>query len=400
VLEISGNVKERKMSLSAATNKAKKLKISNGVKLKKILKTDIKELLQRSLKEWKTYVPLESKEGDILFTLLPEDKSRLEEALDRLNLKDEWVAVSPKDIFFPQLETLFSFDRNGIEEEVEASPKLIFGVRPCDAKGLLFSEEFFKRNFEDIYYLSRAKNRLIVTIGCLKPPRPDACFCTSSKTGPFIESGYDLQMIDAGDSYLVEIGSGKGEDFVNSYSDLFKDAEKDGAGKIENIKSEANKAVKVKVDFDGAVELMKGDKDFEDNYKRIGERCIYCGGCLYVCPTCTCFNVFDNESRPFPPRRDTPAGRKGRDEKEGSGVRRRNWDGCIFEGYTREASGHNPRHKKTLRTARRFEHKLKYDYRVTGMSGCVGCGRCLASCPVEIGFSKFIEEITANKRIM
>jgi len=66
----------------------------------------------------------------------------------------------------------------------------------------------------------------------------------------------------------------------------------------------------------------------------------------------------------------------------------------VFEGYTREASGHNPRLEKWIRTSRRYEHKLKYDYLTTGMSGCVGCGRCLTSCPVNIGISQVIEEVS------
>jgi len=131
-----------------------------------------------------------------------------------------------------------------------------------------------------------------------------------------------------------------------------------------------------------ALDLMSKDNFIpQENYERIGERCIYCGACLYTCPTCTCFNVFDNS-------------------KGNTGVRMRNWDACVFEGYTRETSGHNPRKEKWQRTSRRYEHKLKYDYKLTGMSGCVGCGRCLSSCPVDIGISKFIQEITESKKIM
>jgi len=128
---------------------------------------------------------------------------------------------------------------------------------------------------------------------------------------------------------------------------------------------------------------LMAKKDFvpEENYKRIGQRCIYCGACLYTCPTCTCFNVFDNS-------------------KADRGLRMRNWDTCVFEGYTRETSGHNPRKENWKRTSRRYEHKLKYDYQVTGTSGCVGCGRCLSSCPVNIGISKFIQEITEDKKII
>ncbi len=351
------------------------------MKLKKIAKKDINELLKKSIQDWETYIPVKNDGGDTLFTVLPKDKDKLKTVLDKINLNNEWTIISPKDILFPQMETMFSFDKDGIKQEVNTSKKLIFGVKPCETKGILFVDEFYKRNFEDVYYLSRAQDRLIVTIGCITPPRPDSCFCASVKTGPFIENGYDLQLVEQDDLYFVEIGSDKGQNFVNAYSDFFKEINDDELEKINTIKSKAIQSINVKVNFDKALEIMKSDNNFEETYKRIGERCIYCGACLYVCPTCTCFNVFD-------------------DKKDDKGVRRRIWDACVFEGYTREASQHNPRNEKWLRTARRYEHKLKYDYQVTGTSGCIGCGRCLSSCPVNIGISKFIEEITEGRRRM
>jgi ferredoxin len=351
------------------------------MKLTKIAKTEIRQLLQQSVKDWQVYTPVETQEGDILFSTLPGEGCELNESLDRVRLGDENVVISPKDIFFPQMETMFNFDKDDIRQEINTTKKLIFGVKPCDARAILFADEFFKRNFEDIYYLSRAKDRLIVTIGCLTPPRPAACFCTSAGSGPFLEKGYDLQMADAGDCYLVEAGSEKGEAFLQANSALFKDAEDSEADRLKTIKSGSAKAVELKVDFEKAVELMKNNGNFEENYKRIAERCIYCGGCVYTCPTCTCFNVLD-------------------DKKGDKGARRRNWDACMFAGYTRETSTHNPRNEKWVRAARRYEHKLKYDVQTAGASGCIACGRCLETCPVNIGMSKFIEEITQNKRTM
>jgi hypothetical protein len=349
--------------------------------IKIIQKKDIKELLRELTSEWEIYVPQKNIGGDILIASLPKKDKELEMALDSIVLEGVDTIISGKDIFSPQLETMLEFKDGNIKETAESSSKLIFGVRSCDLKGMLFADEFFKRNFEDKYYLSRIQNRFLVVIGCLKPPRP-TCFCTSTKTGPFADNGFDLQLIATRDYYFVETGSKRGGEFISKHKRFFNDASGNDSNAITQIKAKACGAIELKVDFKKALELMSKD-DFvpEETYKRIGERCIYCGACLYTCPTCTCFNVFDNV-------------------KDNKGERLRNWDACIFEGYTREASGHNPRKEKWQRTSRRYEHKLKYDYQTTGMSGCIGCGRCLSSCPVNIGISKFIQEITENKKIM
>lgn len=351
------------------------------MKIKLIEKKNINNLLRETVKEWNVFVPQRNLGGDIWFDALAKQGADLERAAGEIVLDDVDTVISPKDIFFPQLEAMFEFSGGKIREIVDSSPKLLFAVKPCDLKGILFVDEFYKRNFEDKYYLSRMQDRLIVVKGCIKPPRP-TCFCTSAKTGPFADSGYDLQLIENEDSYIIEAGSKKGEEFLNKYARFFKDSSMQAEKAIPEIKKKAEQAIELKVDFQKALDLM-GKNDFvpEENYKRIGERCIYCGACLYVCPTCTCFNVFDNV--------------KGK-----SGERLRNWDACVFEGYTRETSGHNPRNEKWKRTSRRYEHKLKYDYKVTGMSGCIGCGRCLSSCPVNIGISKFIQEITEKRKIM
>ncbi len=351
------------------------------MKTKIIEKKNIKELLRETVKEWDIYAPQRNLGNDVLFDALPKQGTELAQALENIVLDDPDTVISPKDIFFPQLESLFEFNGDKIRETVESSAKLLFGVRPCDLKGIFFADDFYKRNFEDKYYLSRIRNRFIVAKGCIKPPRA-TCFCTSAKTGPFAETGYDLQLVETPDLYLVEVGSESGEEFIKKYAKFFADYSGDANKNIGQIKSKAAESIELRVDFQKALELM-GKDDFypQEDYKRIGERCVYCGGCLYVCPTCTCFNVFDNTNGE-------------------AGQRLRNWDACVFEGYTRETSGHNPRKEKWLRTLRRYEHKLKYDHKVTGMSGCVGCGRCLSSCPVDIGISKFIQEITEERKIM
>jgi len=336
-------------------------------------KDNVKALCMSASGQWETYVPLESFGGDVQFMKLD---GKTESSLDKLNLDYESLIVPPKIIAFPQLETLFEFQEQKIVETVKPPAKrLLFGLRACDVKAILFMDDFFKRNFEDIYYLNRSMDKLLVIVGCRHPAKN--CFCTSAKTGPFLEKGFDLQLVDIGNKYVVEIASEKGEEFLSSYKSFFDEASKDDVECSKVAKHDAEEAVTLRLDFEEAIEKFCEDKVPKQIYERIAERCIYCGGCLYVCPTCSCFNVFD-------------------ELKEGSGRRCRNWDACVFEGYTREASGHNPRVDKWIRTSRRYEHKLKYDYLVTGMSGCVGCGRCLSSCPVNIGISQVIEEVSKN----
>lgn len=350
------------------------------MKIKIIDKENIKGLLEETLNEWNVFVPQKNKSGDVWLKEILKD-NRLEDTLRTTALGEEDAVIPAKDLFFPQVESMFELKENKLKETVESSPKLLFGIKPCELSGIKFCDDFFKRNFQDIYYLKRIENRFIVAIGCLIPARP-TCFCTSAKSGPFAKNGFDLQLIDAGDIYFVECETQEAEDFIAKYGKFFSDSPGESKKIIEQIKQRATDAIELKVDFEKALELMT-QEDFvpEENYKRIAQVCIYCGGCIYVCPTCTCFNMIDNTNA-------------------SSTLRLRNWDACVFEGYTREASGHNPREEKWQRTARRYEHKLKYDFRTTGKSGCVGCGRCLFSCPVNLGMSKFIQEITEQKTIM
>jgi len=352
-----------------------------------LLKKDkIKNLLISASEEWDTFVPWKDLGEDLQFVKLP--GAGKEDFLNKLSLEYGSPLIPPKTIAFPQLELLFEFEEGKIKEKVPPpTKKLLFGLRACDVKAILFVDDFFRRNFEDIYYLNRTMDKLLVLVGCKTPPRD--CFCTSTKTGPFLpvprslgevrKEGFDLQLVDIGDSYLVEIGSEKGKEFIESYKSFFEVASKKEVELSKDAKKRAEEAITLKVDFEKAVKNFCEDKVSRKVYEKIAERCIYCGGCLYVCPTCTCFNVFD--------------GKKGK-----RGERSRNWDTCVFEGYTREASGHNPRPEKWQRTSRRYEHKLKYDYLTTGMSGCVGCGRCLATCPVNIGISQVIEEVAKNEK--
>jgi len=314
--------------------------------------------------KYELWVPLLHDGGDIFFDNL--DSLSQAELNERVVLDNRRTAQPPKAIFFPQSEIMFEFEGKRVRPVEKHSPKVVFGIKPCDLRGIFFTDDFFRRNFTDTYYLARRKDTIFVVAGCSEPP--SRCFCAQLGTGPFLKEGFDLQLVDIGDRFLVEGGSGAGEMLFNEAREYFREAAEEDFESAQAVKVKAEKAVRRDFDIRAAMEVFEDGKDdtFRPLYSDFSRRCISCGGCLYVCPTCTCFNVYDRSK-----------GTRGR--------RVRNWDTCIFSGYTREASGYNPRAEKELRTARRYEHKLKYDPLIAGLSGCVGCGRCKEACPVNIG---------------
>lgn len=329
-------------------------------------KGDILPLLNQVSKQWGIYAPVEQQGGDFSF-------SKFDSCIDKINLDYAHLTISPKDIFFPQLEKMFEFNEDGLRPIIPSGKKLVFGLRACDLKAIQFLDAFFAQNFQDIYYLSRAEARLSVAVGCILPQ--EDCFCKQLQTGPFLTSGFDLQLVDIGDVYLVEVGSKGAEGFVKQYIKFFALADKGMIEQAEDIKQ------KISSQFPSDNEIIKETLSViakkglvKEVLTEFAERCILCGGCLYVCPTCSCFNIFDYISQ----------------QKVS---RFRNWDSCMFEGYSRLAGGYNPRSEKSERFFRRYEHKLIYDYQTTGTLGCVGCGRCSRSCPVNIGMVEVIKTL-------
>ncbi len=353
-------------------------------------------LLKKLTDRWEVYAPIVQRGGDTLFERI--DASR-EIPPDLLDMSSRPL-ISPKEIFFPQSEVMFKWRDDKLEVEKRGSgakPRLVFGVKPCDFYALQLSNSFFTTNIEDYYYVRKFKGALFIVTACLTPPEPNACFCSSTGTGPYLDSdkvGFDLQFVKIDGGFIVEVASARGEKLVKETGEFFKEQDQlELSEKLEGIFKEARENINLKVDFETALEIVReeSEKPLQSNrllpiYNEIANRCIYCGACLYACPTCTCFNVYDTSNLSLAEEIGVT---------EVAGERVRVWDGCVFSGYTREASGHNPREKAYIRTARRYEHKLRYDVDFHGRSGCVGCGRCLSVCPVDMGMSAFVERVNS-----
>ncbi|HPG52413.1 MAG TPA: 4Fe-4S dicluster domain-containing protein, partial [Spirochaetota bacterium] len=205
------------------------------------------------------------------------------------------------------------------------------------------------------------------------------CFCVCTDSGPSAREGYDLNLTDLGDQYLVEAGSDKGKALAeklglakadDSYKKKKEEIVDESILKFDSIAKD-NKAWVSRVVNRVTTGLIE-----EKTWEYIGNQCIECGACSFVCPSCSCFNIVDSCTSAT------------------AADRIRTWDSCSYEGYTRMAGGHNPRKPVEDRRSKRFFCKLSYSQSKKYLRpGCVGCGRCQWVCPGDIGLPNVVTYI-------
>ncbi len=281
--------------------------------------------------------------------------------------------VPPKGALFPQTETMYRFRVDGekMEEPVLEEEVVVLGVRPCDARAMAIVEKLFTWDVDDPYYVKRRELVTLVGLACNEPGLN--CFCPSVGGGPASTEGLDLLMVDLGESYLLEAVTAKGEALLKAAEDLLDEAGTDQKAQKDRLAAEAEKTIKRSVDANGIPAGLPGL--WEDPlWGRVSASCLGCGTCTYLCPTCHCFDI--------------------QDETEGFAARRcRMWDSCMFEEYTMHTSGHNPRPSRRERTRNRINHKYSYYVDKFDVIACVGCGRCINLCPVNIDIVEILRQV-------
>ncbi len=338
---------------------------------KKINKKDIGNLLSQWIKEFSIFVPSRS-EGIA--------KMQKWDGKDTTFL--DWyrnTVVPPKASFFPNFEKMFSFRKNGDGYKLEMPPEpekqMVFGIRPCDARALAALDITFQDAYQDPYYISRRKNGVVVGLGCTNPY--DSCFCTSMGVNPAESADVDLMLIDIGEQFIIEEVSQKGKSLIASVTGM-EEATASDIEKAKEAKEKAKSKVTRKLNTKGIGEKLLGAFDNQDFWKEVAAKCVSCGICTLLCPTCFCFDIND-------------------DLVNKEGARFRNWDSCGFSLYTRMPM-ENPRSEKWRRVRQKVCHKFEFYPFNFDIIACTGCGRCIRLCPVNWDITQVLESVPEAKQ--
>jgi sulfhydrogenase subunit beta (sulfur reductase) len=288
--------------------------------------------------------------------------------------------VPPKSIFFKQTETLFKF-KPGIKVKIESidlpkTKNIIFGIRPCDAKSLSILDNVFKEDYFDPYFVTKRENTILIGLSCIQPDKN--CFCTSFEINPTGADNVDVLFTDIGDKYFIEINSNKGSELVKNTKNLFSIATIEDRKRKQEVEKKSKNAIKRIMKTEDIANKL--DTIFENEiWKNISLKCLGCGICTFQCPTCHCFDIQDETTL-----------------KDGARVRV--WDTCMNSEYTVQASGYNPRPARMNRTRNRVYHKFNYYPKNYNVIACVGCGRCINDCPVNIDIIDVINQTGGVKK--
>ncbi|MBR2615488.1 MAG: 4Fe-4S dicluster domain-containing protein [Clostridia bacterium] len=288
---------------------------------------------------------------------------------------------SAKDFFFPQVENMANFKVEGKKIEVidirrENEDFVIFGARACDVRSFDVLDRVFLADPVDTFYKNRREHVTVVSIACSEPE--ETCFCTNFGIDAASPAG-DVSAWYVGEEMFLRANTEKGTALLDSLSELLEEAEESA---VEEKKAEIREILDRLPLRELPTHHFKPEKlmeHFNDpKWASLSGACIGCGTCTFVCPTCQCFDI--------------------RDFDTGHGIQRyRCWDSCMYSDFTQMAAA-QPRLTQLERFRQRFMHKLVYyPANNEGIFGCVGCGRCLAKCPIAMNIAKVVKEIGGDR---
>lgn len=288
-----------------------------------------------------------------------------------------------KQFLHPPVERMWRAERSEHGVKVMAGEdrpvKYAFiGVRACEVSAIAVQDRVFRDGpYVDVGYARRRERAFIVAVNCGQAGA--TCFCVSMETGPKVESGYDIALTELVDGerheFLVEIGSEAGRTLVERLSS--RPAAEEDIAAAEAVVAHASAQMGRHLETDGIKELLQANLD-HPRWDDVAERCLTCGNCTMVCPTCFCTTVQDHS-----------------DLEGGRAERVRSWDSCFTLDFS-YIHGGSVRQTNKARYRQWMTHKLASWIDQFGTSGCVGCGRCITWCPVGIDITEEAAAIRAS----
>ena len=335
--------------------------------MKKIRKKDIASILSQWQKDFAVFTP--SRESGV---------AKMEE----WNGEDigflDWyrnTVIPPKANFLPNMEKMFGFSKctgsyNLEKPATDKEKQLIFGIRPCDARAIAIIDMNFEDGYQDHYYVGRRKNGILIGLGCTNPC--ESCFCTSLGINPGESKDVDLMLTDIGDELLIEEITDKGKALLAECS-VLEEANPADEASAQDAKKTVYSKVTRKIDTEIINKKMAPSFENHEFWEKVAAKCISCGICTFLCPTCYCFDINDEQF-------------------QGDGARYRNWDCCSFPTYT-QMPAENPREDKWRRVRQKVYHKYEFYPTLFDVIACTGCGRCIRLCPVNWDISQVLSNL-------
>ncbi len=342
------------------------------MKYASLKKTNLNKWLEYLKKRAKLYAP---RKKENLFVLRP-----VKEVND-VCLEYIPTILPPKKYYFPQKERLFKFSAQTFKT-AKAIDKfdefILFGVHTCDIAGIQCMDVAFRDGPEDPNYLNRKDKMTIIGIECLKYCDKYANCTSMGNHVP--RGGYDLMMVDLGEKFIIHINSEKGENLVKEH-DFIKEATEEEMAELEKVREEKKNIFKEELNMSLSKVYESFDKNFNSQvWNDVGKKCVGCGNCTAVCPTCYCFDVTDEMELNL-----------------NDGIRYRIWNSCQMDDFSKVAGGEDFRKGRNTRQRHRYYRKFKYPVDKFNRYFCTGCGRCTRTCMAEISLIETVNSLLSEK---
>lgn len=334
--------------------------------MKKIQLKDLSALLSLIAETEQIYLPAE-KGGQVNY-------ARYEEGI-KFDFSTLKTVKSAKEVFFPQSETLYTMYKEGkkiriTQQELQSEDFVLFGVRGCDVKGIEVLDKVFLSAPVDSFYSARHDHGTVVALACGEPE--ESCFCTIFDVDPANPAG-DVTTWIVGETLYWRANTEKGEALTVKCASLLTDSDETVVeAEKTKIASILEQLPYTNLSLDSWHGEATKEKFSSELWQELYKPCLGCGTCTFVCPTCQCYDLKDYDT--------------------GKGIQKyRCWDSCMYSDFTMMAHGNN-RTSQMQRYRQRFMHKLVYfPANNDGMYSCVGCGRCVDSCPASTNIVKVIK---------